>query len=349
VNYLGVDVHRAFCQTTVVDEQGAIVERAKVLTDHGHLTEFFRRYSGSRAVIESNTIWEFVYEELSALGVEVTLCNPAQVRAIAQARVKTDKVDADTLAQLLRGGLIPEAWVGPLELRELRKDVRVRRGMREIATTLKNRVYSELIRRGIPYEEGVLASGVGRRWVRSQLSDRRPGALLDALDSIDGEIKSLNKEILLPKFEENASAQLLATVPGVGFYTALTVAAIVGEVHRFRDSSALVSYAGLAPRIRQSATTTRLGPITKVGPSQLRWVLVEAVGMHRRHCEAKATCRLCRFYTRVSRRRGQKKATVATAAKLLRIMYWMLTMNQPYRPQGLDPVSRAEGEPRELD
>jgi transposase len=131
----------------------------------------------------------------------------------------------------------------------------------------------------------------------------------------------------------------------VGYYTALTVVALIGDVTRFPDSDHLVSYAGLAPRVHQSANVLHLGPITKEGPRELRWVLVEAVHSHLKHCDAKDVCGLCRFYRRLSRRRGKMKATVATAAKLLRVMYWMLKMNQPYRPQGLDPEVGHAGKP----
>ncbi|MCW6167168.1 MAG: transposase [Thermoplasmatales archaeon] len=123
--YLGVDIHKAFCQTTVMDESGTIVERAKVPTDREHLSEFFRRYSGSRAVIESNTVWKFVYDELRSLRIDTILANPLQVRAIAKSKKKTDRVDSATLAHLLRANLIPEAWAGPKATRDLR-DIRSR-------------------------------------------------------------------------------------------------------------------------------------------------------------------------------------------------------------------------------
>lgn len=92
--YAGVDVHRGFCQTTVVDESGKIVERARVPTDAVHLRAFFGRYTGARAAIESSTVWEFVYETLDELGLEVAMASSAKVKAIAQARLKTDRVDA---------------------------------------------------------------------------------------------------------------------------------------------------------------------------------------------------------------------------------------------------------------
>lgn len=118
--HIGVDIRKSFCQATVLDDRGNIVETAKVPTDLDHLERFFCRYPGSHAVIESNTVWEFVCEKLRSLGLDVVLANPIQVKAIAQARVKTDAVDSRTLAHLLRADLIPEAWVGPAPIRELR-------------------------------------------------------------------------------------------------------------------------------------------------------------------------------------------------------------------------------------
>jgi transposase len=345
--YLGVDIHKAFCQTTVMDGDGGIVERAKVPTDPEHLEAFFQRFAGSEAVIESNTVWEFVYEKLRSLGIETVLAVPAQVKAIAKAKKKTDKVDSAMLAHLLRTGMIPEAWVGSRDVRDLRKDVRARQGLRAISTSLKNQVYAELIRRGILYKDGFLGTLKGRVWARETLgADRRVLAQLDLLDAVEKEIKAYNQELLLPKFEESSTAQLLATIPGVGYYTALTVVAFVGDVTRFPDSSSLVSYAGLAPSIAQSATVTRLGPITKAGPHQLRWVLQEAFQMHTRHCPSREECALCKFYRRIVRRRGKQVAMTAAAAKLLRVMFWMMKMNQPYRPQGMQPRGFTEGEPR---
>jgi transposase len=150
----------------------------------------------------------------------------------------------------------------------------------------------------------------------------------------------------LPAFYESEQAGLLTTIDGVGFYTAMTVVAELGDVNRFPDSDSVVSYTGLAPWIRQSGSTRRLGHITKAGPHNLRWVLVEATHSHLRFCKAKDKCRLCQFYDRIERKHKGKVATVATAAKLLRIMYWMLKLNRPYQPQGLDPGRTHEGEPR---
>lgn len=221
-----------------------------------------------------------------------------------------------------------------------------RRGLRDISTTLKNQIYSELTRRGIAYEPGCLSTKKERSWVQATLTDCRVQALLRQLDLLEEGRARYNKEVLLPKYNLSAEAQLLATIPGVGYYTALTAAAFIGDARRFRESDALISYAGLAPRVSQPSSSLHLGPITKAGPHLLRWVLHEAFQMHRLHCPTKDTCQLCTFYRRVCRRRGKYKAVTAGAAKLLRVMYWMLKMNEPYHPQGLEPRKGTEGEPR---
>ena len=243
--------------------------------------------------------------------------------------------------------MIPEAWVGPKDRRDLRKDVRARQGLRSISTALKDQVYAEYIRTGVPYVEGALGTVKGRERASEELGrDPRVAAQLDILEVVEETIKDYNHELLQPKFEQSPPAQLLATIPGVGYYTALTVVAFIGDVCRFPDSSALVSYAGLAPSVHQSATVTRLGPITKAGPHQLRWVLQEAFQTHARHCPSRDDCQLCKFYRRIVRRRGKHVAMTAGAAKLLRVMYWMLKMNQPYRPQRMEPRGYIGGEPR---
>ena len=334
--YIGVDIHKTFCQTTVMDEKGKVVRTGKIPTNRKDLQAFFSRYGNSKAVIESNTVWEFVYEVLDELGLDVELANPLQTKAIAQARVKTDKVDSNILAHLLRTDLVPASYIPPEKIRELRKDVRGRKRLKDLSTSLKNQIYAELIRKGIEYPPGILGSFKGIKWVEEQLPEPRVRRRLALLKIMVKELDEYNRELLLPAYDENKDAQLLATIQGVGFYTALTVLAEIGDVERFPDSDSIVSYSGLAPRVSQSGTTCRLGSITKAGPHHLRWVLVEAIHSHLRYCKDKDVCKLCKFYRRVSRRRGKHKAAVAGAAKLLRIMYWMLKMKEPYRPQGLD-------------
>jgi transposase len=346
MKYIGIDQHKTFCQATVVDDKGKIIECKKIPSRQKDLQQFFRRYKGSKAVIESNTIWEFIYDTLSKIGIDVILTNPFEVKAIAHARVKTDKIDSKILAHLLRTDMIPISYVAPIDTRELRKDVKARLFISKAMTNLKNQLYAELIRKGIEYKIGFLGTTKGREEMARMLPIPRVLRTLRLLELLQQDFKEYNHELLLPTFAKDPKAKLLATIDGVGYYTALTVTSSLGDVTRFRSSDSVVCYAGLVPRIRQSANTIRMGPITKMGPFNLRWVLTEAMHSHLRFCKSKNSCRLCKFYNRIKKKHNKNIATVAAAAKLLRIMYWMLKLNQPYRPQGLNPASGAEGKPR---
>ena len=349
MKYIGIDIHKKNCVATIVDKEGKHPKTKTIPTNAEALTKIFKRYPGSKATIESNTIWEFVYDVLTRQGIKVILTNPVEVKAIAHAKVKTDKVDSKTLAHLLRTDMLPVSYIAPLEVRELRKNVRGRMFLKKMSTSLKNQLYAELIRKGIEYSDGLLGTKKGRKQMLEMLPLPRVKRKVELLNIVEKEIYDYNQELLIPAYNADPRAQLLGTIPGIGYYTAITAMAYISDIDRFHSSDALVCYSGLVSRTRQTADTVRMGPITKAGPNNLRWVLSEAVYSHRRFCKSKSTCRLCKFYHRIFRRRGKSKATIATAAKMLRIMYWMLKLNQPYRPQGLDPGFFHDGEHRKMN
>jgi transposase len=349
MKYIGINIHKKNCVATIVDKEGEILKTKTIPTNATEISRAFRRYKGSKAAIESNTVWEFVYEVLSKNGIDVILTNAVEVKAIAHAKVKTDKVDSKTLAHLLRTDMLPISYIAPIEVRELRKNVRGRMFLKKVSTGLKNQLYAELTRKGIEYPKGFLGTKMGRRKTLELLPIPRVKRKIDLLNIVEEEIAEYNHELLIPAYNADPNSQLLATIPGVGYYTALTVMAFIGRIDRFKNSDALVCYSGLVSRIRQTGESVRMGPITKAGPTNLRWVMAEAVQCHLMHCKEKKTCNLCKFFHRINRRRGKQKATIATAAKMLRIMYWMLKLNQPYRPQGLDPGFFYAGKPRVLN
>jgi len=337
--YIGLDVHKSFCHATVIDEKKEIVAREKIPSEKETIKAFFNRFPGSKAVLESTGVWEYIYDIMISSGVEAVLSNPLKTRMIAEAKIKTDKIDSLTLAQLLMSDMIPTSHVPDKEIRDMRKETRERIVLKKIATSLKNHIYSELLRNGIQYNDGVLGTIKGRKWAKAVLAEPRLEQTFDILELTEAKINEFNRDTLLPEFKQNKNAQLLATIDGVGYYTALTVVSELDDVTRFPDTDRVVSYCGLAPTVHQSSTAVRYGPISKCGSTQLRWILIEAAHSHITHCKNKKECKLCKFHAKISRRRGKKKAAVATAAKLIRIMYWMLKMSQPYRYQGLNPQS----------
>jgi len=335
--YIGLDVHKEFCQACVIDESGRALSNERFSSTNEELDRFLDRFQDAKFVLESTGIWEFIYEGIERRGFEAVLAHPLKVRAIAEARVKTDKVDAETLAQLLRADLIPKSWIPPKDIRDLRQLVRQRAYLVRQAARFKNRIHAEILRRGVRRPENLKTPFAQRsiRWMRS-LDIPTVTSCLNCLESVQVQVQEINDQLLV-EFERRGDAQLIATVPGIGFYGALLILAEIDDVRRFHHPEKLCAYAGLVPTVSQSASCVRYGSISKDGSAYLRWILTESVHVHTRY---EPGSQLSRFHARVAKRRGKRVATVATSRKLLRIIYWMLVRHEPYHSHGFNPVKR---------
>jgi transposase len=336
--YIGLDVHKEFCQACVIDESGRALSNERFSSTSEELDRFLDRFQDAKFVLESTGIWEFIYEGIEKRGFEAVLAHPLKVRAIAEARVKTDKVDAETLAQLLRADLIPRSWIPPKDIRDLRQLVRQRAYLVREATRFKNRIHAEVLRRGVRRPENLKTPFAQRsiRWMRS-LDIPTVTSCLNCLENVQAQVEEINIQ-LLEEYNRRPDAQLISTVPGIGFYGALLILAEVDDVHRFHHPEKLCAYAGLVPTVRQSASSVKYGSISKDGSAYLRWILTESVHVHTRY---DPESQLSRFHSRVAKRRGKRVATVATARKLLRIIYWMLVRHEPFHSHGFNPVKRV--------
>jgi len=336
--YIGLDVHKEFCQACVMDESGRALSNERFSSTSEELDRFLDRFQDAKFVLESTGIWEFIYEGIEKRGFEAVLAHPLRVRAIAEARVKTDKVDAETLAQLLRADLIPKSWIPPKDIRDLRQLVRQRAYLVRQASRFKNRIHAEILRRGVRRPENLKTPFAQRsiRWMRS-LDIPTVTSCLNCLENIQAQVEEMNFQ-LLEEYNRRPDAQLIATVPGIGFYGALLILAEIDDVSRFRHPEKLCAYAGLVPTVSQSASCVRYGSISKDGSAYLRWILTESVHVHTRY---DPSSQLSRFHARLAKRRGKRVATVATARKLLRIVYWMLVRHEPYHSHGFNPVKRV--------
>src|SRR6266545_5287092 len=243
-------------------------------------------------------------------------CNPQKIRAIAEAKVKTDKVDAQVLAQLLAAGFLPSVWLPDEATFALRRQVVRRAHIVRQRTRLKNQVQSILHRNLIPRCPAADLFGVkGRAWLAAQDLPhdelQAVGALLRQLDFHGQEPRIVDAE-LGRVGRERAEVRRLLTIPGVDATVALAIVAAVGDFGRFSCPQRLVSYLGLNPRVRQSGgQPAQHGRITKQGRAHARGMLVEAAW-----AAAKTPGPLRAFYERVRARRGMQVAVVATARKL---------------------------------
>jgi transposase len=230
-------------------------------------------------VLESSSTWYWLYEILSRKH-KVVLSNPAKTKAIASAKLKTDKVDALMLANLLRGGYIAESYVPSRRVMSLRELVRYRANLIRMRSSVKNRVHAYLLMNNIkiggsPFTKGFLDE-------LRKVEDARIEGYIRIIERLNLEIHESSK-IICSEALSDENARLLMTIPGISFYSALLIISEIGDISRFPDSSHLVSYAGLVSSTRSSGGTTYHGRITKTGSSYLRWVLNQCTWVHVRN------------------------------------------------------------------
>lgn len=260
------------------------------------------------------------------------LGHPLKTRAIAEAKVKTDKVDAKILAQLLYADLLPEAYLAPTELRQKRYFLRYRLCLNRYRTSLKNRVHSLLHQLGIRTPELTdLFGRSGRAYLKSlKLPEQYLEAMngyLRLLDKVEEEIKNI-QSTLRSQIKEDPKAKLLATAPGIGELLSQVLICEIGPIDRFASAEKLCSYAGMVPSVHQSGNTLFHGSCPR-GNKFMRWAMVEAA-----HVAVRKDPALKAFYERIQRKKGSQKALFASARKLLVSVYHILKKDEPYKFRG---------------
>jgi transposase len=323
--YIGMDLHKNYIQVAAVDKDGQLLYNSKIDNNHDQISDFFKdiRADNTRVVMESSSVWYDTYRYLSEK-FDVVLSNPTKTKAIASAKIKTDKIDARTLADLLRADLIPACYIPSMEIMQLRQIVRHREFLVRQRTNLKNKIHGILLLNGIRIQ----GKPFTKQYISAlrNLGDPRINDYLGIIERLDVTIDDVTKKIKA-HVKDNRAASIIATVPGIGYYSALLIASEIGDINRFADSHHLCSYAGLVPSVHSSGGTTHYGKITKSGSRHLRWILTECVHAHVRYEKSN----LSRFYEKIAKKKGKAKATVATASKMLRVIYWMLKEDREYR------------------
>lgn len=322
MNSVGIDLHRKRSQLAVIDGNGELVLSRRIVNGREAFLELLQGLGDAQIAVEATYGWEWLVELLEEEGFGVHLAHPLRTRAIAAARVKTDAVDARTLAELLRADLLPEAYVAPRELRDLRELLRHRVALTRIRAALKNRVHAILAKHGIARQHADLFGPGGRRFLAGlELREpprRRLQSLLALIDDLEREIAQTNVEIER-RAQGDPRVEVLTQIRGVGRYTALLIIAEVGEIGRFPDARHLCAWAGLTPTVRSSDGKARLGRISRQGSPLLRWALVEAA----QHA-IRGGGPLRERFERIAKRRGRKVATVAVARQILTLSYYAL-------------------------
>jgi transposase len=327
---IGLDVHKHFTQVAVL-EAGRVVSNQRIETIPSALRKLAEELGpDDQVVLEASVNTWAVADLLRQHAGRVVVSNPLRTRAIASAKVKTDKVDSEVLAQLLAADFIPEVWVPDEATRKLRQLVSRRRSLVQQQTRQRNRIHAVLHRNLVDSPATDLFGVGGRRWlaeVQLPANERREvESNLRVLTVMEDEVRSVDDEIAAVVVNDQRVRRLL-TIPGVGMATAAALVAVVGDVQRFDRPNQLVGYLGLDPRVRQSGDQPfRTGHISRQGQAHARGLLIEAA-----HATVRVPGPLRAFYQRVQGRRGKQVALVAVARKMTVLTWHLLTKDQDYQ------------------
>jgi transposase len=342
VRFVGLDVHRDFCEVALI-EDGRLRSSGRIATTPEALELFARSLGEETAVALEATAnaWAIARVLRPHVG-RVVLTEPSAVHDLAAA--KTDKIDARSLARLLASGFIVEVWAPDEKTAALRRQLSRRRQLVKQRTREKNQIHAVLMRnlKGRPPMSDVFGKR-GREWLGEQelVAEEREmvQACLRHLDFLEHETALLDAVIARRVLDSEEMLRLLQ-LPGVSATTAATLMAAIGDVSRFPTARHLVGYLGLNPRVRQSGSRpARHGRISKHGPGAVRAVLVEAAWV-----AARSPGPLRAFWERTAARRGGNIATIALARKLVVLAWHVLSKREDYafkRPAALAEKIRA--------
>ncbi|MBA3314423.1 MAG: IS110 family transposase [Planctomycetota bacterium] len=328
--FLGLDVHKSVVEVCAIDEAGKTLFRRRIDCTREVLLKFAEELTAADVVaLEVTTNAWAVADLLEPFVGRVVVSNPLKTKAIVEAKIKTDKVDAEVLAQLLRCDYLPSVWVPDPTTRVLRQLTSRRERLVSQRTRLKNRIQSVLAGLLVVVPVKTLFSQAGRQWLADCDLPAYERALVESdlrlIEAVDQEIDRLEQQLQQEAWNA-PRVRLLMTIPGVDYGTALTLIAALGDLTRFEDGDRAASYLGLTPSVKQSAQTCHYGPITKRGNTQARWMLTQSAQNMARHPGPLGV-----FFRRLAKRKCWNVAVCATARKLVTIAWLMLKHNEPYR------------------
>lgn len=329
--FVGMDLHKNTSTFCVKDYEGNIIRREKTLTDKNQIRDFMLSLGQSASIVlEPVSQWYTYADMLEELGNDVHLAHPMKVKAIASARIKTDKIDAGVLADLLRANLLPEAYFAKKEVRNWKELVRFRASLLNIRTQVKNKVNAILHKHALRHNFSNLFGKGGRIWLSNlTLGEPFKTNLSQYLSLVDFLTKQIDEaESLVEKqVSDHPQAKLLISIPGISYVSALTIIAEIGDINRFPSAKQLMGYAGLVPSTYSSGDVTRHGRITKTGSKWLRYIMTETAH-HQVLCKRKPG--FGSYYTAIKQRKGSGTAAVATARKLLAVVWRLLKDNREF-------------------
>jgi transposase len=342
----GLDVHRSQITYDWVDTDTGQGRRGRLAPAHREqLRAWLAQFTGQQAAfaLEGCTGWRYVVEELQRAGIAAHLAEPADTSTLRgpKRRAKTDRTDARHLRQLLAAGRLPESWIPPAQVLEVRTQVRCYKALLDEHTAWLQRIHAALFHHGVPAERNLLAPDRRQRLVQG--SGLSPAArqlvtvALRTLDHLDAELDRLRAELTWFA-RHQPGCRALDALYGIGPLTAVAIWAELGDVRRFTSSRFAVRHTGLDITVWSSDGKRTPGHLARQGPPVLRWALFEAA-----KTAARASSPDHAYYLQVKGRLGGNRATLAVARKLTRRCHHTLRAlgDQAFAP-AVDPQPAAQ-------
>jgi len=325
--YVGIDIHRDYGVACVQDMEGKIIDEFRFGNNIEGINQVKEKLGNNKthiAIESTGNMWVVLWDKLEEMKSDLHLVHPLKTKAIASNKLKNDKLDAKMLAKLLRGDMLVCSYVPPHDVRDERETVRLRASLVRMRTQVINKIRSIFHKYCIKYR-GPLYQKSGMEFLTTL--DLRPvdmsaiKSYLETLKTLNTQIDSVNSQIA---DNNNEDVRLLMSVPGIDYYSAVLIHSEIGDISRFPSHNKLASWVGLVPSMHQSGTSFYIGKITKEGSKRLRWILVQCA-----HASIRANTKINGFYAKIAKRRGDNKAVVAVARKLVKIIYPVLTTRNP--------------------
>jgi transposase len=319
-----------------MDEKGKLVKEAKVASSREAIQSFIKtslndNSKRTKAVLEAGRNWQIMYDVLGEELNEVKLAHPYKVKAIADAKIKTDKIDSKILAHLLRADLIPEAYAPSKETRKAKDILRQRMFFVRTRTKIKNRIFMILDRhpeiKGRPQVVDIFGKA-GSLWLKKlnlpKPDDKLLEENLELLDNLNERIAKTN-HLVNELYKKHPYIKRLITIPGIGKFFSVLIAYEVDNIKRFMSEKKFAGYIGIIPSTYASGSRLAHGRITKQGNRYLRWALIEAIwpAINKDHY-------LRTYYEGIKKNKGANQAKVATARRLATIIYRVLSEDRDY-------------------
>lgn len=324
--YVGLDIHKKMIAWCIKLADGTVIAAGSVRASSSALHEWAKSLEQPWVgVMEATLFTAWIYDLLKPYAQKLVVAHPARVKAISTAKKKCDSIDASTLADLLRADLVPEVWMAPPEIRQLRELMRYRTTMVQMATKMKNKISGLVMMNGIEYD----ARKLHRKKYFSQLLSE----LADTPSSIVWMMKQSRQSMEIfcqtqraivqalqkaPELQERVDR--LKTIPAIGSITALTWALEIGDVQRIGSISKAISYCGLCSALHESAGKQRRSPLSKQRNKHLQTILIEAAKLAPSHSP-----QLRELYEREQKRGNKNRATIAVARQLVA---WLMAVDK---------------------